>query len=73
VISEVIQVGYGFHHGPELQARFKVISVIPGRTLSIDGFRKSRGSSYANRSGLVVKVLYDRRGGTASWAVTANR
>ena len=43
------------------------------RGLSVDGFRKSRGSSYVNRSGLVVKVLYERRGGTASWGITANR
>jgi hypothetical protein len=41
--------------------------------LPVDGFRQSRGSSYVNRSGLVLKVAYDKRGGTASWAIIANR
>ena len=40
--------------------------------LSAEGFRKSRGSSYANRHGLTLKIIYDRQGGTASWAIIAS-
>ena len=37
--------------------------------MSPEGFRKSRGSSYANKSGLIVKYHYEG----ASWFLMPNR
>jgi hypothetical protein len=48
---------------------FPISQYLALRGLPVDGFRKSRGSSYVNRNGLKLTVVYDRRGGTMSHAI----
>jgi hypothetical protein len=79
-IPAVIAMGYDnptaanpYYWSSSFWEAFLIGQYLRDKGLPVDGFRKSRGSSYVNRSGLVVKVLYDRRGGTASGGITANR
>jgi hypothetical protein len=79
-IPEAMAIGYDNPHAANpfvwsssLWEAFLIGQYLRCRGLSMDGFRKSRGSSYVNRNGLNVKVIYDRRGGTMSHALIANR
>ena len=75
-VPEAIAAGHSrpcaenpFLWSSNLWEAFNLGQYLRGRGMAPDGFRKSRGSTYINRNGLIIKYHYDRQG----WFLSANR
>jgi hypothetical protein len=75
-VPEAIAAGYArpsaenpFPWSSNLWEAFNLGQYLHGRRIVPEGFRKSRGSKYRNRDGLIIEYHYDRHG----FCLTANR